>query len=170
VPCVVNLDWDNEMMTENEVGRVWQRMVEAEVRSMYFADLASKYTKLKQAITGVSFFLSSAAAATVIAASPKWIPAALAVIVAILMAYSIAVNLDGRISTLSKLHYEWNRLDSEYERLWNHWNESDAENVLHKLIERGREISEIAAEMPYDEEQMNKWARFVYSRFSEAKT
>jgi hypothetical protein len=158
------------MLTDNEVGRIWQRMAEAEVRSMYFADLVARYTRHKQIITGVSFFLSSGAVATLIAALPKWIPAALALIVAVLMAYSIAVNLDGRISTLSKLHYEWNRLGSEYERLWNHWSNTDAESTLHKLIERGREMSEMATEMPYDEERMDRWARLVYSRLSRART
>lgn len=158
------------MLNENEVGRVWQKMLEAEVRSMYFADLASKYIKRKQIITGVSFFLASAAAATIMAAWSKWFPVGSASLVAILMAYSIAVNLDGRISTLSKLHYEWNRLDSEYERLWNHWNESDAESVLHKLIERAREVSETGTEMPYDKKRLDRWAQLVYSRFSEAKT
>lgn len=157
------------MLTENEVGRIWQRMVEAEVRSIYFADLAARYTKRKQIITGVSLFLSSGAAATVISTAPKWIPAILALVVAILMAYSIAVNLDGRISTLSKLHYEWNRLDAEYERLWNHWNDSDAESALQKLIERGREMSELATEMPYEKKRLEKWAQVVYSRFSQAK-
>lgn len=157
------------MLTENEVGRIWQRMLEAEVRSMYFADLAAKYTKQKQIITGVSFFLSSGAAATLIA-SLKTIPIVLSIIVAILMAYSIAVNLDVRIRTLSKLHNEWNFLDWEYEHLWNHWSDSDAEDTLDKLIERARAASEIATEMPDDPERMSKWATFVYSRFPQATT
>ncbi|MBI4469607.1 MAG: hypothetical protein HY650_09840 [Acidobacteria bacterium] len=53
-------------LTPDEVDRVWQRMAEAEVRAFYFADLAARATRQKQIITGVSFFLSSGAAATVI--------------------------------------------------------------------------------------------------------
>jgi len=58
------------MLTEAQANRVWQRMVEAEVRSFYFADLASSYNRLKQILNGATFFLSSGAAATVIAKMP----------------------------------------------------------------------------------------------------
>ncbi len=153
------------MLTENEAGRVWQRMFEAEVRSLYFADLAARHSRRKRIMTGVIFFLSSGAAATILAALPKQIPIVLSLIVAILTAYSIAVNLDTRIKTFLKLHYEWNRLESEYERLWNHWRDADAEGILADLVKRGRDASEIAAEFTFDEERIGKWTRFVQSRF-----
>ena len=153
------------MLTENEAGRVWQRMFEAEVRSLYFADLAARYSRRKRIMTGVIFFLSSGAAATILAALPKQIPIVLSLIVAILTAYSIAVNLDTRIKTFLKLHYEGNRLESEYERLWNHWRDADAEGILADLVKRGRDASEIATEFTFDEEQIGKWTRFVQSRF-----
>ena len=154
------------MLTENQVGRVWQRMFEAEVRSLYFADLAARHSRRKRIITGVIFFLSSGAAAALVGALPALIPIALSLIVAILTAYSIAVNLDMRISTLSKLHYEWNRLDSEYERLWHHWRDDDAEDVLDDLVKRASDVSVIATEFPVDEEQIGKWTKFVQSRLS----
>ena len=152
------------MLAEGEIPLVWNRMHEAEVRSLYFGEQAVRYTTLKQIITGTSFFLSSGAAATLIASFPKWIPTVLAVIVAILTAYSMAVSLDRRIGTICKLHSEWNHLNSEYEHLWNHWYEDDAEESLADLSKRGREASQIATEMPYDPEALHKWENLVYSR------
>ena len=156
------------MLTEGETKRVWERMAEAEVRSFYFADLASRYSKRKQIITGVSFFLSSGAAATLIGKLPPAVPLTLSLIVAIVMAYSIAVGLDRRITTLSNLHLQWNQLNAEYEHLWNHWQREDADAVLDELLRKAREASEIATEMPYDEDLIKKWSTTVYSRYSQA--
>jgi hypothetical protein len=157
------------MLTEHEVGRIWQRMVESEVRSLYFADLASNYRRQKQIITGTSFVLSSGAVATLaVASSSKWVPLAFSLIIAVMTAYSIAIGLDKRVSALSKLHNEWNRLQWDYERLWNHWSDDGAEETLRELIQRAREASEIGTEMPYDKRRINKWEQFVFSRFPQA--
>ena len=151
-------------LTQSEAGRVWTRMAEAEARSLYFASLASKYTRYKQIITGVSFFLASGAAATLIAKLPIWVPTVLSLVVALATAYSVAVGLDRRITTTTKLHYEWNQLSAEYEHLWNHWSESDASEVLDELLRKARDASEIAIEMPYDEALVKKWSDIAYSR------
>jgi hypothetical protein len=152
------------VLAETESPLVWNRMHEAEVRSLYFGEQAVRYTKLKQIITGTSFFLSSGAAATLIASFPKWIPTVLSTIVAILTAYSIAVSLDKRIGTICKLHAEWNHLCSQYEHLWHHRQEDDAEEIFAELGKRGREASQIATELPYHPDALQKWEKLVYSR------
>ena len=83
-------------MTEQQTPKIWEKRIEAEVRSLYFADLTSRYALRKQIITGVSFFLSSASAASVVAKFPWYVPVALSVIVAGATAYSIA---NGVLST-----------------------------------------------------------------------
>jgi hypothetical protein len=158
------------MLTVDEANRVWERMVEAEVRSLYFAELASRCTRRKQIITGATFFLSSGAAATLIAKMPPCVPLVLSLIVAIVSAYSIAVGLDSRIKTLTKLHYQWNHLSADYEHLWNHWQDEDAESVLEDLIRRAREASEAGTEMPYDTKLLDKWQNIVFSRFQQTAT
>lgn len=158
------------MLTREEADRVWQRMVEAEVRSYYYGDLASQYTRRKQYITGISFFLASGAAATVAAKFPPVVPIILSLIVAILAAYSLGVGLDRCIRTLSKLHSDWNRLSSEYEHLWFHWQDADANEELQDLIKQARDISEIGTEMPYKPKLLQKWQDMVYSRFQQPAT
>jgi len=47
------------MLSEAQIKRVWDNMLAAETRALYFGDLASRYTRQKQWIAGISFFLSS---------------------------------------------------------------------------------------------------------------
>lgn len=155
---------DADALTENETSLVWTKLYEAEVRSQYFGELSVRYVKRKQIMDGLVLFLSSGAAATFVTPLSKWVPVAMSVIVAAITAYSISTNLDKRISALSKLHCAWNSLNSDYERLWNHWHEAGAEQTFEQLLRRGRDASENALEMPYDEATMQKWENVAYSR------
>jgi len=133
-------------------------MLSAETRSLYFGDLTVRYTRQKQWITGVSFFLSSGAAAAVIGKLPSIVPAALSVIVAIATAYSMAVNLDGRVKTMAKLHSLWNEIASDYDTLWNHAYNEDSEAQFSDIIGREREASELSTtDAPNDQKLLAKW-------------
>ncbi len=155
-------------LNENEQRSVWNKMLQAEVRAYYFADLASHYAKEKQIITGVSFFLSSGAAATLAARLPNYIPLILSIIVAIMAAYSIAIGLEKRVIVLSKLHTQWSKLAADYERLWNHLNDEDAAQTYWELLDRGRSASEGALDLPFDQKTLDKWTDFVFKRFQAA--
>jgi hypothetical protein len=154
------------VLTEFQTNRVWENMLSAEARSLYFADLASRYSIRKQWITGFSFFFSSGAAATVVAKLPSWVPVVLSVVVAVLAAYSIAAGLDRKIGTLSKLHSQWAQLASGYERIWNHTQDDDAESQLDALIRQEKEPSELAAtDAPNDQELLGKWQDHVFAMY-----
>jgi hypothetical protein len=107
------------MLTEAQITSIWERQIAAEVRALYFADLASSYTTQKQWITGSSFFLASGAAAALVAKSPSWVPLVLACITAVLSAYTVARGMDGATRTMSKFQFSWSELASSYEALWN---------------------------------------------------
>ena len=154
------------MLTEDQTARVWNKMAEAEVRSLYFGDLAARYTKRKQMIVAASFFLSSGAAASLWATMPAWVPLTMAIIVALLTGYSIAVNLDKAALTMANLHGEWNRLSNDYEHLWNRWYADDAEDTLKALLERAGQVSvKGSTEAPYDQNLIDKWETYVYSQY-----
>src|SRR5579863_2509893 len=106
------------MLSEFQRIRTWENMLAAETRSLYFGDLASRYTRQKQVIAGLSLFLSSAAAAAVFGRLPSYFAIVSSLIVATLSGYSIAVNLDGKILTMVKLHSAWNLIGQEYTKLW----------------------------------------------------
>lgn len=150
-------------MTADEI---WNNRIEAEVRSLYFADLTARYTKRKQIITGLSFFLSSAAAATVVGKTPWYVPVVLSSVVAMATAYSIAVGLDRKVTMLAKLHSEWSSLAYEYGELWPQWYRDDADNIASALVKRARDASTLATtEAPYDSKAMDKWSDHVYSAY-----
>jgi len=50
------------MLNEFQRTQVWEDLLAAETRALYFGDLASRYTHQKQWITGLSFFFASGAA------------------------------------------------------------------------------------------------------------
>ena len=151
------------MLTETQIGDVWEGQISAEVRSLYFGDLASVYSLRKQWITGLSFFFSSGAAATLIAKLPVWFPIALSMIVAIITAYAVAVNLDSKIRTMSKLHYAWNQIGKDYRRLWNHTFSDEAEGELVDIQRREIEISELATtDAPNEPKRMLRWTNQVF--------
>jgi hypothetical protein len=151
------------MLTEPQIEDVWEGQVSAEVRSLYFGDLASVYSQRKQWITGLSFFLSSGAAATLIAKLPVWVPIALSTIVAVITAYAVAVNLDSKIRTVGKLQYAWSQIGSDYKRLWNHTYSEEAESELVDLQRRELELSEMAAtDAPNDPKRMERWQDQVF--------
>jgi hypothetical protein len=151
------------MLTEPQISDVWEGQVSAEVRSLYFGDLASEYTRRKQWITGLSFFLSSGAAATLIAKLPVWVPIALSVIVALITAYAVAVNLDSKIRTMAKLHYAWNQIGNDYRRLWNHTYSEEAESEFADIQRREMEFSELATtDAPNEPKRLLRWQAQVF--------
>ena len=154
------------MLTEPQISDVWEGQVSAEVRSLYFGDLASVYTRRKQWITGLSFFLSSGAAATLIAKLPVWVPIVLSLIVAFITAYAVAVNLDSKIRTMAKLHYAWNQIGNDYRRLWNHTYSEEAESELADIQRREMEFSELATtDAPNEPKRLLRWQDQVFKLY-----
>ena len=152
------------MLNEFQRAKAWENLLAAKARSLYFDDLASRYTRRKQIITGFAFFLSSGAAAALIGKLPSWIPIVFSLVVAAATAYSIAVNLDGKISTMAKLHSSWNRIAGEYSRLWSHTGDPDAEDRLDQVIEMEREPSELATTgAPNNQKLLGEWQDRVFA-------
>jgi hypothetical protein len=154
------------VLNEAQISRVWDNLLAAETRALYFGDLASRYTRQKQWITGISFFLSSGAAASIISKSPEWIPLVLALIVAASTAYAMAVNLDGKIATMIKLHSSWSVIATKYDSLWNHTYDEEAEDRLNQIIQSEREPSEIATtDAPNDQKLLGQWQARVFAMY-----
>src|SRR5580704_5369002 len=154
------------MLTESQIEQVWERKVGAEVRSLYFGDFANRYSRRKQIITFVTFFLSSGAAATLVGKSPSWVPLVLSILVAILTAYSLAVGLERLVRTMARLHYSWNQIATDYDRLWNHAYDDDAENAFGDLLRRERDLSELATtEAPNDQKVLGEWQDRVLQQY-----
>ena len=154
------------MLNEFQVKRVWENMLAAETRALYFGDLTSRSTRLKQWIVGLSFLTSSSAAASIIAKLPNWLPLILAFLGAAATAYSMAVNLDARVATMAKLHAAWGQIATRYDRLWNHTADADAEQQLDAIMQMEKEPSELAAtDAPNNQKLMEKWQNRVFALY-----
>lgn len=150
------------MLTQDQVAEVYDEMIAAEVRSLYFGELGTRYTKAKQIISGASFVLSSGAAAAVLGKLPSWIPIILSLLTAVATAYSIAVGLDKKAATMTKLYSTWSQIESDCRALWNHWYEEDAGATFTEIMSRVRQASELAiSDAPYDRELVSKWQNYV---------
>jgi hypothetical protein len=153
-----------QTLTQEQISQVWENMLAAETRSLYFGDLTARYTRQKQWITGSSFFLASGAAATLISKAPDLVPLGLAIATALVNAYAMAVNLDGRIATMAKLHSSWNQIATDYDRLWNHTYDEDAESQLEEIFSRERDASELATtDAPDKPELLAYWQQRVFA-------
>jgi len=154
------------MLTEQQIEHLWEQKISPEVRSLYFADIAGRYANRKQIITFVTFFLSSGATATLIAKAPSWMPLALSAVGALLAAYSLAVSLERVVGTMAKLHYSWNQIATEYDHLWNHTYEDEAESEFEDILRRERDLSELAATTaPNDRKALGKWQEHVFQQY-----
>lgn len=152
-------------LSENQITSVWERQISAEVRSLYFGELASKYARKKQVITILMFFLYSGAAATLIAKLPPWVPITLSILVSILTAYTITVNLDVTIRTMAKFHSSWSELALEYESLWSNIHAEDAEVIFEVLARRERDLFELATtDAPNDQHRLGYWQEVVFKQ------
>jgi hypothetical protein len=152
-------------LTEAQITSIWERQIAAEVRALYFADLAWSYTRQKQWITGASFFLASGAAATLLAKAPGWLPLGLACITALLSAYSVARGLDGATRTMSKFQFAWSELASGYEALWNDVYGEGPLTRLDALLAKERDLSSQAStEAPNDQKRLRHWQLEVFKQ------
>ncbi len=153
------------MLNDLQIGAVWERQIAAETRALYFAELASTYTRQKQVISGASFFLASGAAATLIARAPAWVAIVLSCITAAITAYSIARGLDGATRTMAKFQFSWSELAAGYEALWNTTYQDDAVSRLEQLVSKENELSSQAStEAPNNQERLSYWQEQVFKQ------
>jgi len=153
-------------LTQSQIEQLWEDKMAAEARAAYFAEIASRESTLKRWITGGSFILGSAAVVTILSKSPPWITVICSALIAIANGYQIAVGQDAKIRTAGKLHMGWLGLEHDYERLWSHTHDNDAEDVLQQCLGRERELSETAAtEIGYKGKRWTYWLQTIHKKY-----
>jgi hypothetical protein len=146
------------MLTDAQIERLWTRKLEAEARALYFAEVANDEATIRRCITGGTFILGSAVIVTLTTHLPGWVPILVTAIITIANGYQIAVNQESKIKTAGKLHLGWERIECDYDRLWSHTGDEDAERRLQDLQERERDLSETGAtEIGLNNKRWRKW-------------
>ena len=153
-------------MTDLQRKRAWEGWLAAEIRANYFADLASAYHARQRWASWAAVFFSSGAAAAFMAKLPAdWalLAPALALITAALSAYSLVAHHQEHAVASSDLHFRWNRLATDYAKLWDDQYAADAPARLEVLAERAAELSKsaTAAGLANQARRMMKWQDLV---------
>jgi hypothetical protein len=101
------------MLSEAEQKRVWEGMLEFEIRSNYFAELSGRYSKRQQFGTWATLLFSSSDVVSLLASLPPdlvWTRLALAVCAAGASLYLSLAQNDKKSFESSSLHLCWSRL------------------------------------------------------------
>lgn len=155
------------MISQAQVERVWDGMLLAEMRALYFADLAVRYNRWQRALTLLTLFLSSGAFVTMIAKLPENLPykeliaPLFALTAAALSAYSFAAQIPKRAIDASDLSFRWLKLMSQYESIWENTQAADAFERLQKADEAVMEASKSSHQIPYRKRIFSHWQDHV---------
>ena len=152
------------MLSESQIERVWQGMLGAEIRANYFAELTERYSRYQRWATWGILFMSSGALATILIQLPphwSWARVIFAAITTALSLFSVVRQNNQRAVDAADLHLRWNKLSSEYEKLWEDVTVDNAIYILDNLGDRGRELSKSATAFPNDKQTMLKWENHV---------
>lgn len=130
---------------------VWEKMLAAQMRALYFGDLVTRYQRTDRALAALLLLLTSGAAAALIAKLPNdlhWLTAGLALAAAAVSVWRILARYPDQAAGAADLHLHWNRLAANYEKLWNSLYAEDAEMKLEQLQARGQELSKASTRFP----------------------
>ena len=84
---------------------------------------------------------------------------------ALVTAYTIAVNLDTTIRAMAKFHYSWSELAHAYQALWDDVHVEDAELTFESLARRERDLGELATiDAPNNQERLGYWQDYVHKQ------
>jgi hypothetical protein len=157
------------MLSESQVNHAWDEMLSAEIRALYFADMARWYTKQQQIVTWGILFLSSGAFVVFFVSNLPdhllFLRPVLPLLAAALSLFSLVRQNQKLAFDATELHKKWNQLASDYRVLWDNVYIDDAQTVLAGLIQRGHDLSAPATTMPRNEKALSKWQDYVMSRY-----
>ena len=150
------------MLSEAQQKRVWDGMLGEEIRADYFAELAGIYLWRQRAATWTTLFLASSSVATLLAdrVPPEW-RLEFAIATTAVSLYSIVMQNQKLSVDAADLHASWNRLSTEYERVWENVYAEDAMSTLTALTERSIELSKSGTLFPNLPKKMLKWQKYV---------
>ena len=143
-------------MTGEQLRRnVWEEMLYAQMRAQYFAELVQSYARRDKWLRVLVLVASSGAVATgFISTGLKIVPPIVAALGSFWLLLSGYPSLQREAA---ELYSGWNKLGTEYERLWNHLDASDVENRFHSLYTRGDELSALGAKFPNNRKRLDHW-------------
>jgi len=131
-------------------------MLYAEMRANYFAGFVLRYQNLDRWIRVTVLLSSSGAAATALSSAEPWIKLALPILAAAGSFWLMLFQYGMLSRDASELHAGWSTLHTEYERLWNHLDNPDAESQFYSIYDKGESLSRAGTKFPNKRKQLGE--------------
>lgn len=159
-------------LTPLQQRRVWESWFSAEVRALYFADLATLYRRRQRWLTWLILFTASGAVVSLLATLPAqhWVRLGFAVVTAGLSLTGVVADYPRQAAATADLHTRWNLLAREYEALWDNMYASDAPEILRRLDAEAAVLSEASTAFPANERRLQKWYVHVKAHHEAARS
>ena len=150
-------------LAELEACGVRQKSFDAEVKALYFADLAYRAKRKKYRLEEISLFVNCVAMIA-LAVNLRMVSFGILTASLFIGAYAIASYEDWTVTTLTMLHSRWNSLNWDYEQLSHKWKDDDASRALEALDHRAKLAEQTGSEIRINKRLIEQWYEFVLSR------
>ncbi len=136
---------------------VWEEMLFASMRANYFSELLRTYQTRDKWLRVAILVASSGAVATALPEISTWAKL-LAPILAVFGSFWLLISQYSMLARdAADLHSGWSGLARDYERLWSHLDDSQAEAQFHQIYEYGESLSKTGAKFPYKAKRLEYW-------------
>ena len=155
------------MLSEAQIARVWEGMLESEMRALYFGELVEYYQNRQRWVSIAGVVASSAAFASfTVQLIPSVVQPYLTLAAAVIGAYGLVAQNNRKAIDSADLHLRWNKIYLEYRMIWENVYSADAEVRLQAVTEKDAEASRAGTSFPNDRKRLARWQRFVESRYT----
>ena len=121
---------------------VWEEMLFANMRANYFAELLRTNPQRDKWHRVGTLRLGQTACPILAVFGSFWL---------LISQYSMLAR------DAADLHSGWSGLARDYERLWSHLDDSQAEAQFHQIYEYGESLSKTGAKFPYKAKRLEYW-------------
>ena len=136
---------------------VWEEMIFANMRAKYFADLVRVYQERDKWVRVAVLVLTSGSMATAMLSLDQNLKVGLLILATIGSLWLLL----SQYSTLSRdagdLSVEWGRIANEYERVWNHLYDPEAEANYQRIYADADKLTKPGAKFPKSGKRLNYW-------------
>lgn len=149
-------------MTQNERQRLWTDLLDAETRTLYFADLVRHYENIEHWVTIGILVLSSGTTVSGFAGNDPKLQGVVASIAVILSTVLLVQKFSKKSELCANLHEQQNTLVAEYEEVWENSEQlPDLKERLHRLRRESARLSKAATTLPNKVGKLREWQKHV---------
>lgn len=144
-----------DITTLNKI--VWEEMVYANMRASYFGDLVRVYQERDKWIRAAVLVLSAGSMATVMLSLDQSVKLVFPMLATVGSLWLLLSQYSTLSRDASELNMDWGNIAKEYERLWNHLDEPDAEVTYERIYENAGKLSTQGAKFPQSGKRLEHW-------------